>query len=262
MSESIDLGNNLSQSRRIRSSVDAGSSSMTSSRPFLNLLNPLGGRAYRGYEQAPDDIVEEQDEDEERDDYEDDKGEGTSTRPGWMQASAVGNARRSSSGGNPHSSGAGWLQSGHEPSSGAGYHDDEEDEDEDDGEVPQSLMIEARRPRTSSRDNQASKVKSPPRTQHSHRNISRGFMGGGGIKNPINMPPRPSDLQSASDFALPLPTTAPSPVAKQGLDEYERALWSWVNVYNLDAFLQEVSGRPCDAIRQLRLSTELQHAYW
>ena len=26
----------------------------------------------------------------------------------------------------------------------------------------------------------------------------------------------------------------------RGLDEYERALWDWVNVYNLDAFLQEV----------------------
>ena len=25
----------------------------------------------------------------------------------------------------------------------------------------------------------------------------------------------------------------------RGLDEYERALWDWVNVYNLDAFLQE-----------------------
>jgi autophagy-related protein 9 len=26
----------------------------------------------------------------------------------------------------------------------------------------------------------------------------------------------------------------------RGLDEYEKALWNWVNVYNLDAFLQEV----------------------
>ena len=25
----------------------------------------------------------------------------------------------------------------------------------------------------------------------------------------------------------------------RGLDEHERALWNWVNVYNLDAFLQE-----------------------
>lgn len=84
------------------------------------------------------------------------------------------------------------------------------------------------------------------------RNAGRGFVAGGGIKNPISMPPRPSDLQSASDFALPLPnTSAASSAPKQGLDEYERALWSWVNVYNLDAFLQEVSCRPCDAILML-----------
>jgi len=26
----------------------------------------------------------------------------------------------------------------------------------------------------------------------------------------------------------------------RGLDDYEKALWNWVNVYNLDAFLQDV----------------------
>ena len=26
----------------------------------------------------------------------------------------------------------------------------------------------------------------------------------------------------------------------RGLDDYEKALWNWINVYNLDAFLQEV----------------------
>lgn len=28
--------------------------------------------------------------------------------------------------------------------------------------------------------------------------------------------------------------------AKSGLDDYERALWQWVNVEDLDGFLQEV----------------------
>jgi autophagy-related protein 9 len=28
---------------------------------------------------------------------------------------------------------------------------------------------------------------------------------------------------------------------KGGLDEYEKALWNWVNVDDLDGFLQEVS---------------------
>jgi autophagy-related protein 9 len=30
------------------------------------------------------------------------------------------------------------------------------------------------------------------------------------------------------------------PKTKQGLNEYEKALWKWVNVQDLDAFLQEV----------------------
>lgn len=33
-------------------------------------------------------------------------------------------------------------------------------------------------------------------------------------------------------------------VGKQGLNEYEKALWQWVNVDDLDGFLQEVSVVP------------------
>lgn len=33
---------------------------------------------------------------------------------------------------------------------------------------------------------------------------------------------------------------ASAPRMKQGLNEYEKALWKWVNVQDLDAFLQEV----------------------
>jgi hypothetical protein len=32
-------------------------------------------------------------------------------------------------------------------------------------------------------------------------------------------------------------------VGKQGLNDYEKALWGWVNVDDLDGFLQEVSYR-------------------
>lgn len=205
---------------------------MTGSRPFLNLLNPLGGRAYRGYEQARDDVVEEQDEDEyaeDGDEY-DDRGEGPSSRPGWMRASVR------------HGSGAGGDVGASRIRTHGASHDDEDDDDDDDGEVPQSFLIEGgRRPRpaATSRDT-SSKPKSP-----SHPRIASraGFLGGG-LKQAISMPPRPSDLQSAADFALPLPNTANASQGaawpKQGLDEYERALWNWVNVYNLDAFLQEV----------------------
>lgn len=48
----------------------------------------------------------------------------------------------------------------------------------------------------------------------------------------------PSDDQrsSAPDFPI---SREPRGVMR-GLDDYEKALWNWVNVYNLDAFLQEV----------------------
>jgi autophagy-related protein 9 len=211
---------------------------MTGSRPFLNLLNPLGGgRVYRGYERARDDVVEEEGEGEEAEEGEadEDRGEGPSSRPGWMRAT-TGHGP-----GDPPIRMHGVTS----PSNNAGIEDEEEEED--DGEVPQSFMIEARRPRNS-REGRNGKPKSPTHARHSSRTS---FLGGG-AKQQISMPPRPSDLQSAADFALPLPNTAPvhSPTPKQGLDEYERALWNWVNVYNLDAYLQEAR-HPASYIRPL-----------
>ena len=203
---------------------------MTGSRPFLNLLNPLGGgRVYRGYERARDDVVEEEGEEEDAEDgdEDEDRGEGPSSRPGWMRATGRGV-------GDSHIR----MQGVGSPSNNAGIGED--DDDDDDGEVPQSFMIEARRPRP--RDDRSGKAKASIHVKHSSRTS---FLGGG-TKQQISMPPRPSDLQSAADFALPLPNTAPvhTPTPKQGLDEYERALWNWVNVYNLDAFLQEVCPSP------------------
>ncbi|CAE6504880.1 unnamed protein product [Rhizoctonia solani] len=74
----------------------------------------------------------------------------------------------------------------------------------DDDEVPASLMIETSKPKQ--------------------------------LPYEVNQPPRPSDLIQPS---LPQPAVAP-PRPMRGLDDYERALWNWFNVYNLDAFLQEV----------------------
>ncbi|KAF8744430.1 Autophagy-related protein 9, partial [Rhizoctonia solani] len=74
----------------------------------------------------------------------------------------------------------------------------------DDDEVPTSLMIEISKPKQLSFE--------------------------------VNQPPRPSDLIQPS---LPQPAVAP-PKPMRGMDNYERALWNWFNVYNLDAFLQEV----------------------
>ncbi|KAG8794970.1 autophagy protein atg9 [Ceratobasidium sp. 428] len=80
---------------------------------------------------------------------------------------------------------------------------------DDADEIPASLMIETDRPR------RLSKQQFPE----------------------FNAPPRPSELIQP---ALPQPAVASSPKPMRGMDEYERALWTWFNVYNLDAFLQEV----------------------
>ncbi|KIJ10518.1 hypothetical protein PAXINDRAFT_85915 [Paxillus involutus ATCC 200175] len=55
----------------------------------------------------------------------------------------------------------------------------------------------------------------------------------------VSIPPRPSELDVNQSPQVPSrQQTSPKPL--RGLDAYERALWNWVNVYNLDAFLQEV----------------------
>ena len=215
---------------------------MSNSRPFLNLLNPLG-RNYRGYEQAHADLVEEEDEGEETEEDGDDKGEGPSRgREPWLQSHT---GARDTDRIRMHNVRTATPDNQH-------HYEQDEDED-DDGEVPQSFMIEARRgtkpPRT---HNVASDTKSKtagisPQSQSTmYRKSSR--VGFKDSKPPVSMPPRPSDLQSTAEFTLPVPNTAaPASQApsKRGLDEYERALWNWVNVYNLDAFLQEASVDTC-----------------
>ena len=120
--------------------------------------------------------------------------------------------------------------------------------DSSDDQIPQSFMIEA--------------SSSKPRRKSSKAK--------GKVKEILQQPPRPP-LLSRGDSTRPiLPTTTqdakaiyavpppkssemdppdrsprvysdpPQPKQMRGLDAYERALWNWVNVYNLDAFLQEV----------------------
>lgn len=65
-------------------------------------------------------------------------------------------------------------------------------------------------------------------------------------KSPVSTPARPSDLTEDPipgefDYSSPRqdsPYSDHKPM--RGLDDYEKALWNWINVYNLDAFLQEV----------------------
>ena len=104
-----------------------------------------------------------------------------------------------------------------------------DDRSSDDDEVPQSLMFEASAPSKARRGSRNSRTSQPSRPSPSVLPTT----------HPVHtlMPPRPSDLnQPPTNEVRPVDTPKPM----RGLDAYERALWNWVNVYNLDLYLQEV----------------------
>ncbi|KDQ17911.1 hypothetical protein BOTBODRAFT_29217 [Botryobasidium botryosum FD-172 SS1] len=200
------------------------SSGMGSSRPFLQMLNPIG-RHYRGYHH-PEDLVEEDEDEYEEEDLQ--AGASGSNRGNKQTAQRT--ERHSMQ---PRSSSRAASSSVVDP-----YKDGADSED-DDEEVPQSLFIEARRAgrRTPTQANLNLGTKTPP--SHARSPPSR--------QPPFSIP-RPSEI----DGDLPMPVSSSAPASsqgqrtpaymggKQGLDAYERALWNWVNVANLDAYLQEV----------------------
>ncbi|KAF8328694.1 autophagy protein Apg9-domain-containing protein [Cantharellus anzutake] len=244
MSDSFLSSGALDSSRRNtnRSSfLPPGSSSMTSSHPFLNMLNPLG-RNYRGYERARDDVVEEEEEAEADNEEPEDRGEGTSRGArGWLQANAA-----------PATGDMDRIRMGNlRPQTPENVVRDPDSYDDDDGEVPHSFMVEARRgpnstkspqSRTAAGDSKPGLPTSPTKLL-SRAPFKRAARATFSDVKGMSMPPRPSELQSPGNFTLPVPNTTSASSAggrKTGLDEHERALWNWVNVYNLDAFLQEV----------------------
>jgi len=79
-------------------------------------------------------------------------------------------------------------------------------------------------------DNSPSPVNAPPTPKWSGLNEEAGRS-----NNPrTSTPSQGSNSQGSNHFSH---QTRPT---MRGLDDYEKALWNWVNVYNLDAFLQEV----------------------
>lgn len=112
-----------------------------------------------------------------------------------------------------------------------------------DDEVPQSLMIEA----------------TPSAKLKAHRSGQRA----GKTRIPkqpilpvanVSTPPRPADLDEDSDGHQDSPLLGASRKAVPDLTSYERALWNWVNVYNLDEYLQEVCHRLQHNVLQLNLT--------
>ncbi|TFK42483.1 putative transmembrane protein [Crucibulum laeve] len=136
-------------------------------------------------------------------------------------------------------------------------HKEDKRYDSSDDEVPQSFMIEAasRPPHPTKSPKSRNTPPAIARGQPLHSNPGRQIPPvlpsvADKAKSPsLSIPPRPSEVNLDEDEttlpSMAYPGLANPPSSRQGkplggLDEYERALWNWVNVYNLDAFLQEV----------------------
>ncbi|KAH9945782.1 APG9-domain-containing protein [Epithele typhae] len=198
----------------------------TSSRgPFLNMLNPMG-RNYQGYVQANQSVVEEEDEDNH--DLESGSPAQSATKSrgkrkvGWGEGSQMHVLRPN----NRHA-------------------DPKDGEESSDDEVPQDFMIEASAPRrrpASPPTTKASKRKEREK-KSSHRasnsGTSKPILPTTSADTPLSIPPRPSELNPDPEPPQDAPLHEPQTRQMRGLDAHERALWNWVNVYNLDSFLQE-----------------------
>jgi autophagy-related protein 9 len=105
------------------------------------------------------------------------------------------------------------------------HQDDKNQQDSSDDEPSQSFMIEATSPKA--KPSKPKPTQPPEQSRLPHP-----------ATLPVHMsiPPRPSEV----DIEESPKVTPEEPRPMRGLDDYERALWNWVNVYNLDAFLQEV----------------------
>ena len=233
------MSTSASSNRRRPKSGQATSRSTSggpsSSQPFLDLLNPMRS-TYHGYTQANQSVIE-QEEDNTAATEEIDLEAGPST---FHSAYAV--TRLS-----PKAQGKRRVAWGEEASELVTLHPNIQKEDKmheqesSDDEVPPSFKVEAA-PHHRQSPTFAEEIgrQDPGRGQALYSTSGR------------NLPPKlptvtdeppasvftPSDDQrsSAPDFPLPRQPRG----AMRGLDEYEKALWNWVNVYNLDAYLQEV----------------------
>ncbi|KAJ4493420.1 putative transmembrane protein [Lentinula lateritia] len=197
----------------------------SSSKPFLNMLNPMSRGAYQGYTQANQSLLEE--EEEERIQLESDAEGDVEAGAPLANLSKSQSKRRIS-----------W-------DTHSNVRGENRDDDSSDGEVPQSFMIEAtsKRPRKPPTSSLKGKEPARRRQQPLHSAPS-------GRKIPpllpthtVSIPLRPSEVDEG--LTPPGDTFSEAsererPKQMRGLDAYERALWNWVNVYNLDAFLQEV----------------------
>ncbi|TFY79404.1 hypothetical protein EWM64_g4608 [Hericium alpestre] len=189
------------------------------------MLNPMG-RTYQGYTAANQSLLEEEESDPSQSHSEDDDVE-----------AQAGRTRSTSTRPKGRVSWGGSEMSVLRPNIHKEDKIHEQSEDSDD-EVPRSFMIESPNARQPPPPPQSRTAKGKGREVPSVLPPGIGM----GVDAPrISVPPRPSEI-NADGYESSRHSPAPSQPAKpmRGLDAYERALWNWVNVYNLDAFLQEV----------------------
>ncbi|KAF9651480.1 APG9-domain-containing protein [Thelephora ganbajun] len=234
-------------SRKDSRSVFSLNASTSASRPFLNVLNPMArSRDYKGYIQANQSVLEEAEEDE-----------ADNASVFALQNSPRQSAQRDLTP-QPTPPNSGWRGYDASATNVLRPNIQEEDHkhvrldhsDSSDDEVPQSFMIEAS---SSKPRRKPSKTKEKAKAKELSQQPSRlPLLSKGDSTRPI-LPTTTQDLK-AIYAAPPLKppeidppgqfphgySSPPQPKQMRGLDAYERALWSWVNVYNLDAFLQEV----------------------
>lgn len=182
------------------------------------MMNPMA-RNYQGYVQANQAVLEEEEE-------EDDVEAGTRTpsrnpQRGWRGDASEMNVLRPN------------VQEQDKP----------RDQDSSDDEVPQSFMIEATatappRRKSTSKGKSKDMYKQPLGNKGRHAPPILPTSSSDAAAN-ISIPPKPSEVDPPLSYDDNAPTYT-QPKQMRGLDAYERALWNWVNVYNLDAFLQEV----------------------
>ena len=209
--------------------------SLSGSQPFLNILNPMS-RTYQGYTQASQSpVMEEENETETAEEQDIEAGHAVPRFTSRANSAFVKTQSKRK---------VSW-ETGRDVSEmnllrpNIRREDKSYEQDASDDEVPQSFMIEASRsPRKSSPSRASLSNKGKVRSQPLHSTSARSHAQENYPSLPVSIPPRPSELDV--DVPPPPPNQPSSPKPLRGLDAYERALWNWVNVYNLDAFLQEV----------------------
>jgi autophagy-related protein 9 len=216
----------------------------SSSRPFLNMMNPLG-RTHQGYVRADQSVLEEEENQRSSDDDDLEAGQ---------TVSHIFRDQKSRSKSHRHHR----VSWGADASEMNVLHPNIRQEDKihehesSDDEVPQSFMIEASSGKHAKAKNVDTAARSGPNA--SPRQAPHSLPGRRSIPvssttrpPPVSIPLRPSEPDVDSEHT-PRPSrynSSNSPHGERqfdpmrGLDAYERALWNWVNVYNLDAFLQE-----------------------